>query len=105
MPVAVTRHNQPPTKIRPDCVANGFILMAGVSPGPVATDRLLKLFKQRAAAQFGDESRHTEFFKGMAFDRPATPEEIANTVAFVASERSSYTSGIYVTIDGGYAAA
>ncbi len=81
------------------------IRVVGVSPGPVATDRLIKLFKQRAVSQFGDESRHTEFFKGMAFDRPATPEEIANTVAFVASERSSYTSGIYVTIDGGYAAA
>lgn len=81
------------------------IRVVGVSPGPVATDRLLKLYKQRAASQFGDESRHVEYFKGMAFDRPATSEEIANTVAFVASERSSYTTGVFVTVDGGAASA
>ena len=81
------------------------IRVVGVSPGPVATDRLIKLFKQHALAQFGDENRHDEFFKGMAFDRPATPEEIASTVAFMASERSSYTTGVFVTVDGGMASA
>ena len=59
----------------------------------------------RYLAQFGDENRHDEFFKGMAFDRPATPEEIASTVAFMASERSSYTTGVFVTLDGGMASA
>ncbi len=80
------------------------IRVVGVSPGPVATDRLLSLYKQMAAAKLGDASRYQELFKGMAFDRPATAEEIAWTVAFAASERSSYTSGVYITIDGGLAA-
>jgi NAD(P)-dependent dehydrogenase (short-subunit alcohol dehydrogenase family) len=40
----------------------------------------------------------------MAFDRPASADEIAWTVAFMASPRSSYTSGIYITVDGGIAA-
>jgi NAD(P)-dependent dehydrogenase (short-subunit alcohol dehydrogenase family) len=35
----------------------------------------------------------------MAFGRPATPEEIADTAVFLASPRSSYTSGCIVTID------
>lgn len=80
------------------------IRVLGVSPGPVATDRLLSLYKQMAAAKLGDAKRYEELFKGMAFDRPASAEEIAWTVAFAASARSSYTSGVYITVDGGLAA-
>ncbi len=80
------------------------IRVLGVSPGPVATDRLLSLYKQMAAAKLGDANRYEELFKGMAFGRPATAEEIAWTVAFAASPRSSYTSGVYISVDGGMAA-
>ncbi|MEK7437091.1 MAG: short-chain dehydrogenase/reductase [Pseudomonadota bacterium] len=80
------------------------IRVLGVSPGPVATDRLVSLYRQMAAAKLGDANRYEELFKGMAFERPATAEEIAWTVAFAASPRSSYTSGIYITVDGGIAA-
>ena len=37
----------------------------------------------------------------MAFGRPATPEEIGDAVAFLASPRSGYTNGTILTIDGG----
>jgi len=70
----------------------------------LATDRLLSLTRQMALAKLGDAERYAEMFKGMAFDRPATPEEIAWTVAFAASPRSSYTSGVYISVDGGLAA-
>lgn len=80
------------------------IRVVGVSPGPVATDRLLGLYKQMAAAKLGDPTRYEELYAGMAFNRPATSNEIAWTVAFTASDRSSYTTGIYITIDGGLAA-
>lgn len=80
------------------------IRVVGVSPGPVATDRLLKLYKDMAASKLGDANRYAELFAGMAFNRPATADEIAWTVAFTASDRSSYTTGIYITIDGGLAA-
>ena len=81
------------------------IRVLGVSPGPVATDRLVSLYKQQAAIKLGDENRYQELYAGMAFDRPATAEEIAWTVAFAASARSSYTTGVYFTVDGGLAAA
>lgn len=79
------------------------IRVVGINPGPVATDRLVSLYRQMAMTQLGDASRYEELFKGMSFGRPAKPEEIAWMAAFLASERSSYTSGCIVTIDGGLA--
>jgi len=38
------------------------IRVIGINPGPVATDRLISLHKQQAAAKFGDESRYEELF-------------------------------------------
>jgi NAD(P)-dependent dehydrogenase (short-subunit alcohol dehydrogenase family) len=77
------------------------IRVLGINPGPVATDRLISLHKQMAQAKLGDASRYEELFKEMSFGRPAAPEEIANAVAFFASDRSAYTSGTILTIDGG----
>jgi NAD(P)-dependent dehydrogenase (short-subunit alcohol dehydrogenase family) len=37
----------------------------------------------------------------MAFGRPASPREIGNAVAFLASPVSGYTTGTVLTIDGG----
>jgi hypothetical protein len=54
-----------------------------------------------AQTKLGDPERYRELFKDMSFGRPATPEEIANAVAFFASDRSAYTSGTILTIDGG----
>jgi len=80
------------------------IRVLGINPGPVATDRLLSLYKQMAQTKLGDAARYQELFKDMSFGRPATAPEIANAVAFFASDRSAYTSGCILTIDGGLAA-
>jgi NAD(P)-dependent dehydrogenase (short-subunit alcohol dehydrogenase family) len=79
------------------------IRVVGINPGPVKTERLVSLYRQMAETRLGDASRYEELFKGMSFGRPGTPEEIAWMAAFLASERSSYTSGCIVTIDGGAA--
>src|SRR5208282_1752894 len=73
----------------------------GINPGPVLTDRLVSLMRTRAQTQFGDAERWSEFMKPLAFGRAAKPEEIAWMAAFLASDRSAYTTGSIVTIDGG----
>ena len=75
--------------------------VVGINPGPVATDRLVTLLRARAARELGDEGRWQELTRGMAFGRPAEPQEIAAAVAFLASPRSGYTSGTILTINGG----
>jgi len=80
--------------------ADGLRVVA-INPGPVETERLVMLQKSRAKEQFGDENRWRELTSGMPFGRPATPEEIGNAVAFLASDRSGYTTGTVLTINGG----
>jgi NAD(P)-dependent dehydrogenase (short-subunit alcohol dehydrogenase family) len=79
------------------------VRVLGVNPGPVETERLVQLSKKLAAERFGDERRWRDRYAKMPFGRPATTDEIAATVAFLASDLSSYTTGTIVTIDGGVA--
>jgi len=80
--------------------ADGLRVVA-INPGPVATERHIMLQRDRAAKELGNPERWTELTKGMPFGRPATPEEIGNAVAFLASPKSGYTTGTVLTIDGG----
>ena len=80
------------------------IRVVGINPGPVGTDRHVTLLKTRARTQFGDESRYKEFQKGLPLGRPAHAREIGDLMAFLASDRSGYTSGVIFTVDGGIAA-
>ena len=79
------------------------VRVVGVNPGPVLTDRVEMLGRKRAVRLYGDENRWKESFAKMPYGRPATTDEIAATVVFLASDLSSYTSGTIVTIDGGLA--
>jgi len=79
------------------------IRVVGVSPGPVATDRLNAVYRARAASLLGDPQRSSELMTDLPLGRPAHPAEIAETVVFFASPRSAYTSGCVLTIDGGLA--
>jgi NAD(P)-dependent dehydrogenase (short-subunit alcohol dehydrogenase family) len=80
--------------------ADGLRVVA-INPGPVETERLVMLQRDRAAKTLGDPERWRELTKDMPFGRPARPEEIGYAVAFLASERSGYTSGTVLTINGG----
>jgi NAD(P)-dependent dehydrogenase (short-subunit alcohol dehydrogenase family) len=80
------------------------IRVVGINPGPVATDRFIALSRRRALAKFGDESHVQEVTANLPLGRAAKPREIADMMAFLASDRSGYTSGVIMTIDGGIGA-
>jgi NAD(P)-dependent dehydrogenase (short-subunit alcohol dehydrogenase family) len=80
------------------------IRVIGVNPGPVATDRMVKIMKRRALDTHGDEGRWEELFDNYPGGRPAEAIEVAELMTFLASPRAAYITGTIVTIDGGIAA-
>lgn len=73
-----------------------------VAPGRIATPRLVELDEATAARtgrsvdEVAAESR-----VGVPLGRYGRPEEVGDVVAFLASERASYISGVTVLVDGG----
>jgi len=77
------------------------VRVVGINPGPVATDRIIRLLKKRAKSTLGDENRYLELMARYPLGRAARVEEITDLMLFLASDRSSYTSGAIFTVDGG----
>jgi NAD(P)-dependent dehydrogenase (short-subunit alcohol dehydrogenase family) len=77
------------------------IRVVGINPGPVGTLQIYDMLKARAKTLYGEESRYRELEAAYPLGRPARVGEIADLVAYLASDRSSYTSGTIVTVDGG----
>ncbi len=80
---------------------NDGIRVVAINPGPVASERLITVTKKAAHERAGGAENYLELWKKFPFGRAATTMEIADMVAFLASERSGYTSGTVITIDGG----
>ena len=80
------------------------VRVVGVNPGPVETERMVKINTRRAVDWYGDESRWTEMRERFPGGRPASAEEVADLTVFLASPRCGYVTGAIVTIDGGIAA-
>jgi NAD(P)-dependent dehydrogenase (short-subunit alcohol dehydrogenase family) len=77
------------------------IRVVGVNPGPVATDRIVKVMRGHAEKLLGDAERFGELMAKYPLGRPATVPEVADLFVYLASLRSAYTSGAIFTIDGG----
>ncbi len=80
------------------------VRVLAINPGPVLTERLETILKHRAQGRLGDSRRWQEMLQALPFGRAATCEEIADMAAFLVSDRSAYTSGVIITVDGGLGA-
>jgi NAD(P)-dependent dehydrogenase (short-subunit alcohol dehydrogenase family) len=79
------------------------VRVVGVNPGPVATDRMVKMMKRRALDWYDDESRWEELFDKYPGKRAAEADEVADLIVWLSSDRAAYITGTIITIDGGIA--
>jgi NAD(P)-dependent dehydrogenase (short-subunit alcohol dehydrogenase family) len=73
----------------------------GINPAVTRTERMETQARTRAAKELGDPDRWPEMVKGLPFDRPIEPREIADLAVFGASARAAYLAGTVIDVDGG----
>lgn len=78
------------------------ITVNNVLPGATNTDRLKEIFKTKSF-KTGEliEEIKKEMEAAVPLGRIAEPEEVAYAIAFLASPKASYISGINLPVDGG----
>jgi 3-oxoacyl-[acyl-carrier protein] reductase len=78
------------------------VLVNNVCPGFTATARLMDLAGKLAASEGVSAKEIEERWAGQTpLRRIGQPEEFANLVVFLASERASYITGASIAVDGG----
>ena len=73
--------------------------MSAISPGPIETPGLNGLVQNEAQ---GKEFR-SALLAGVPLSRFGTPDEIAKSAVFLASDDSSFVTGTELFVDGGAA--
>ena len=74
-----------------------------VCPGYTATERLENLVKTRAKESGVSEKEVLALFtKNIPAGRVGKPEELADLITFLASEKAAYITGTSIPVDGGF---
>ena len=74
-------------------VAGSGVRVNVVAPGPIETGMLNRFT--------GDEEKKAALVSRVPLKRAGLPEEIAQTIVFLASEKASFITGVSIAIDGG----
>jgi NAD(P)-dependent dehydrogenase (short-subunit alcohol dehydrogenase family) len=67
-----------------------------VAPGPIETEMLRRFA--------GSDERKAAFASGVPLKRVGSPEEIAEVILFIASDKASFVTGASIPVNGGKAA-
>ena len=83
--------------------AKDNVLVNVVCPGPTLTDRMKELISKTAqdTGKSFDEAEKT-WIEPIPLGRLGKPEELANLVVFLASDKASYITGTVTQVDGGF---
>ena len=79
------------------------ILVNVVCPGPTLTDRMNELIN-KTVSDTGKSYEEVEktWIAPIPLERLGKPEELANLVVFLASDKASYITGTVIQVDGGF---
>jgi len=87
-----------------DEIAKFGITVNTVCPGETRTQRLIDIFKNQALnSNKNIEEIEEQLNNSIPAKRIGEPEELAALIAFLASERSGFTTGTVIQVDGGAA--
>lgn len=105
MPSGITNAAvQAMTKSVADAVARENIRVNAVCPQYIETDIISRTIAKEMAERHVDrETAAAGFTRANVLGRLGQPEEIADLVAFMVSDRANFVTGSSVSIDGGYA--
>jgi NAD(P)-dependent dehydrogenase (short-subunit alcohol dehydrogenase family) len=77
------------------------VRVVGLNPGATETERVAEGLQAEAKlAGISPEEARQRAIARIPLGRMATPEDIANAVAFLASDKAGYITGATVTMDG-----
>jgi NAD(P)-dependent dehydrogenase (short-subunit alcohol dehydrogenase family) len=74
------------------------VRVLGVHPPATRTDRIIPLMKAAAKDKLGDENRWEELIGTGSFGQMIEPEQVADTVVFLASPRAGKLSGVVLNL-------
>lgn len=104
-PMPRPRRGLPPTAGLAKAVAPHGVRVTMISPGFIETSgaqgMIADIVRNTGASEAAARQQIVDMLGGIPVGRPGRPEEVAEMVAFLASERAAFVSGANYVLDGG----